>query len=260
MSAIEARGLRVAYGAREILHGIDLALPSGKVLAIVGPNGAGKTSLLRALAGVLTPTAGEVRLEGVPLHGLSRAEIARAVAVVPQHVPSAPGFTVRAVVAMGRAPHQDTWLRERTVDADVIEKVLERCELGPLSRRDFDLLSGGERKRVLVAQALAQAPRVLLLDEPSAFLDLRYAVSLFELAREEAARGATVAAIVHDLSLAARFADAIALLVDGAIVAMGSPDQVLSEEKLGTAFGVPIVRLSDPGARTMAFAPGTRSR
>jgi iron complex transport system ATP-binding protein len=175
-------------------------------------------------------------------------------------VPSAPGFTVREVVAMGRAPHQDSWLRERREDSAAIASAIERCMIGALEDRPFDRLSGGERKRVLLAQALAQAPRVLLLDEPSAFLDLRHAVALFELAREEAARGVAVAAIVHDFALAARFADRVALLVDGALVAAGSPDAVLSEETLGAAFGVPIRRLRDERAGTMAFAPEPRSR
>jgi len=260
VSSLAALGVSVAYAEREVLHGVDLALSGGEVLAIVGPNGAGKTSLLRALAGVVSPSTGEVRLDAHPLGTLTRGDIARSIAVVPQDVPSAPGFTVREVVAMGRAPHQDAWLRERREDASAIDAAIERCAIGALAERPFDRLSGGERKRVLVAQALAQAPRVLLLDEPSAFLDLRYAVALFELAREEAARGVAVAAIVHDLALAARFADRIALLVDGSIVAVGGPDAVLTEETLGSAFGVPIRRLRDEQAGTMAFAPGPRSR
>lgn len=260
MTLLAAHALRVAYGAREVLHGIDLALAPSELLAIVGPNGAGKTSLLRAFAGVIAPSSGEVRLDDRPLSAMSRADVARAIAVVPQHVPTAPGFSVREVVSMGRAPHQDGWLRERKEDAAAIDSAIERCELVHLAVREFDRLSGGERKRVLVAQALAQSPRVLLLDEPSAFLDLRQAVALFELAREEVSRGVAVAAIVHDLALAARFADRIALLVDGAIVALGPPDEVLSEERLGSAFGVPILRLSDARAGTMAFAPGPRPR
>ena len=257
---IEARSLRVSYGAREILHGVDLAIAAGELVAIVGPNGAGKTSLLRALSGVLRPTSGEVLLDGKSLHDVPRLDVARALSVVPQHVPSAPGFTVRDVVAMGRAPHQDGWQRERSEDAAVIDRALERCELHALADREFDRLSGGERKRVLVAQALAQTPRVLLLDEPSAFLDLKQAVALFELAREEVARGVAVAAIVHDLSLAARYADRVALLADGRLAGLGTPDQVLAEPTLAATFGISIVRLSDAGGSTMAFAPAPRAR
>ncbi|MBI2395129.1 MAG: ABC transporter ATP-binding protein [Deltaproteobacteria bacterium] len=255
MSAV---GLRAAYGAREVLHGVDLDVRAGEVLAIVGPNGAGKTTLLRALSGVVPPTAGEVLLDERPLSALSRQEIARVIAVVPQDVPRAPGFTVREVVAMGRAPHQDAWLRERRGDVVAVDAALERCGLGALAARPFDDLSGGERKRVLVAQALSQSARVLLLDEPSAFLDLRHAVTVFELAREEASRSVAVAAIVHDLSLAARFADRVALLVDGAVLSVGPPAEVLEEAKLGAAFGVRIRRLSDQG--TFAFAPDPASR
>jgi iron complex transport system ATP-binding protein len=260
VSLLIARALHVAYGTRAVLHGVELALDAGEVLAIVGPNGAGKTSLFRALSGVLAPSSGEILLRGRALSSLGRAGIARALAVVPQHVPSAPGFTVREVVAMGRAPHQDAWLRERPQDVEAVERALARCDLGAFAAREFDLLSGGERKRVMVAQALAQSADVLLLDEPSAFLDLRHAVALFGLAREEAARGAGVVAIVHDLSLAARFCHRVALLVDGRLVALGTPDDVLTEARLEAAFGVPIVRLSDAAAHTIAFAPGGRSR
>jgi iron complex transport system ATP-binding protein len=260
LSVLAARALRVAYGEREVLHGIDLRLQSGEIVALLGPNGAGKTTLLRALSGLLTPSSGTVELAGRALESLTRAEIARAIAVVPQDVPSAPGFTVRDVVAMGRAPHQTAWLRERSEDAEVIARVLARCGLAEFADRTFSALSGGERKRVLVAQALAQSPSVLLLDEPSAFLDLRHAVTLFELAREEASAGVAVAAIVHDLGLAARYADRAVLLVDGAIAAEGPPREVLDEAQITAAFGVPIRRLSDEAGLTMAFAPAARPR
>jgi len=260
VSVLRARALRVAFGEREVLHGVDLALEGGQIVALVGPNGAGKTTLLRAMSGVIVPSAGAVEFSGVAVHTMSRAEVARTIAVVPQDVPSAPGFTVRDVVAMGRAPHQTAWLRERREDADAVVRALERCALTHLADRTFSALSGGERKRVLLAQALAQAPRVLLLDEPSAFLDLRHAVTLFELAREEASAGVAVAAIVHDLGLAARYADRAAVLVDGALVAEGPPREVLDEARISTAFGVPIRRLSDEAGTTLAFAPAARPR
>lgn len=260
MTVLAARGLRVAYGGREVLHGVDLELCAGEILALLGPNGAGKTTLLRALSGTIPPSGGAVELSGRAVHAMPRAEVARAIAVVPQDVPSAPGFTVREVVAMGRAPHQTAWLRERREDTDAVTRALERCALTSLAERSFSALSGGERKRVLLAQALAQSPRVLLLDEPSAFLDLRHAVTLFELAREEASAGVAVAAIVHDLGLCARFADRAAVLVDGALVAEGAPRDVLDEAQISAAFGVPIRRLSDEAGTTMAFAPAARPR
>lgn len=258
--ALEARAVAVAYGAREVVHGVDLELRAGEILAVVGPNGAGKSTLLRALSGVVAPARGEVLLDGRPIASLSRLEIARSVAVVPQDVPTAPGFTVREVVAMGRAPHQGAWMRERAEDRDAIAAALVRCGVEAFAERSFTALSGGERKRVLVAQALAQAPRVLLLDEPSAFLDLRHALAVFDRAAEEAARGCAVLAIVHDLSLAARYAARVALLVDGRLEAVGAPDEVLDEARLARAFGVAIARVRDHARGVDAFAPAPVTR
>ncbi len=256
MTVLAARAVSVSYGERAVLHAIDLEVRSGEIVAIVGPNGAGKTTLLRALAGTLPPVSGEVALDGRPLSALGRRELAREIAVVPQDVPSAPGFTVRDVIAMGRAPHQSAWLRERKEDVAAVREALGRCALDGFAERPFDALSGGERKRVLIAQALAQAPRVLLLDEPSAFLDLGHAVATFELAREEAARGVAVGAIVHDFGLAARYADRVVLLADGRVRAAGPPRDILDEAHLSAAFSVPIRRLAD--GSTLAFAPGQK--
>jgi iron complex transport system ATP-binding protein len=255
VTILAARALSVSYDARTVLHAVDVDVSGGEILAIVGPNGAGKTTLLRALAGVV-PAEGQVTIDGRALSSLSRREIAQHIAVVPQDVPSAPGFTVRDVVAMGRAPHQSAWLRERAEDAAAIDDALARCSLGDLRDRPFDALSGGERKRVLIAQALAQSAKVLLLDEPSAFLDLGHAVATFELARKEAERGIAIAAIVHDFGLAARYADRVLLLAEGRVAALGSPSEILDEAHLSAAFAVPIRRLAD-GA-TLAFAPGGR--
>ncbi len=257
---LEARGVVVSYGAREILHGVDLDLRAGELLAIVGPNGAGKSTLVRALAGVAAPARGEVLLDGRALSSLSRLEIARSVAVVPQDVPSAPGFTVRDVVARGRAPHQGAWMRERSDDRDAVDAALARCGVEAFADRAFAALAGGERKRVIVAQALAQSARVLLLDEPSAFLDLRHALAVFDRAAEEAARGSAVLAVVHDLSLVVRYATRVALLVDGRVDAIGSPDDVLDERRLSRAFGVAIARVRDPARGLDAFAPAPATR
>ena len=253
---LAARAVSVSYGARAVLHSVDLEAAVGEVLAIIGPNGAGKTTLLRALSGALTPTSGAVVLDERSLTTLSRREIAQNIAVVPQDVPTAPGFSVRDVVGMGRAPHQSAWLRERSEDVAAIDEALDRCALSALADRAFDALSGGERKRALIAQALAQSAKVLLLDEPSAFLDIGHAVTTFELARAEAARGAIVVAIIHDFGLAARFAERVALLTEGRIAALGPPGEILDEATLSAAFSVPLRRLSD--GTTLAFAPARR--
>lgn len=252
---LEARSLAVSYGSREVLRGIDIDVEKGEIVAIVGANGAGKTTLLRTLAGTLPKSGGEVRLEGEPIESFDRIAIAKRIAVVPQDLPAASGFSVREVVAMGRSPHQGAWMRPTARDREIVDEALRRTRLVELAGRPFDALSGGERKRATIAQALAQTPRVLLLDEPSAFLDLRHALDVFDLAREEAARGVAVVAIVHDLSLASRFADRVALLAEGSLAAFGPPGEVLDEANLGKAFGVRIRRVHDPETGADAFAP-----
>ncbi|MGZ3450318.1 MAG: ABC transporter ATP-binding protein [Polyangiales bacterium] len=252
---LEARSLAVSYGSREILRGIDIDVREGELVAIVGANGAGKTTLLRTLSGTVPKSHGEVLLEGRPIESFTRLEIARRLAVVPQDLPSAAGFSVREVVAMGRSPHQGTWMRSSERDRKTVDEALQRTRLVELADRPFDALSGGERKRATIAQALSQTPRVLLLDEPSAFLDLRHALDVFDLAREEVSRGVAVVAIVHDLSLASRFADRVALLAQGALAAFGPPAEVLDEDNLGKAFGVRIRRVRDPETGADAFAP-----
>ncbi len=258
-SVLRARDVTVAHAERTVLRGVSLDIEPGEILVIVGPNGAGKTTLLRALSGIAALASGEITVaqgaDHLSIRALSRRDIARTIAVVPQDVPSAPGFTVREVVAMGRAPHQGAWLRAGPEDERIVDEALVRCAVSELSERLFSALSGGERKRVLVAQALAQTAQVLLLDEPTAFLDLRHALALFDLATEEARRGTAIVAVVHDLALSARIADRVALLSEGALVAVGKPDDVLREDLLERAFGVPIVRLRDEAHGLDAFAP-----
>ncbi len=234
-----------AYAARPVLSHVDLTIDRGDVVVVFGPNGAGKTSLLRGLAGTLAAETGSVLLAGEDVTKLERVEIARRVAVVPQEVPAAPGFSVREVVMMGRAPHQDGWLRVSARDERIVDEMLVRCGVEGLAGRTFDALSGGERKRVLFAQAFAQEPRLLLLDEPSAFLDLRHALELFELLRAEAARGLAVVATAHDLLLGARYATRAVLLDEGRVRALGAVDDVLTERHLRDVFGTAMTTLSD---------------
>lgn len=233
------------YASRPVLADVQLAVREGDLVVVFGPNGAGKTSLLRGLAATLLADTGVVRLGGDDVRRLDRTEIARRVAVVPQEVPSAPGFSVRDVVMMGRAPHQDGWLRVSPRDERIVDEMLARCGVEALQERTFDALSGGERKRVLFAQAFAQEPRLLLLDEPSAFLDLRHALELFELLRAEIARGLAVVATAHDLLLGARYATTAILLDEGRVRAHGKVDEVLTERHLRDVFGTAMTTLSD---------------
>ena len=240
---------------RPVLEGVTLSVNAGELVALVGPNGAGKTTLLRAMAGTHAPSSGAIQLCGEPIERLSRLEVARTIAVVPQDLPSADGLTVRDVVAMGRAPHQGRWLRASSRDDEIVASQLSRLGLDALADRAFDALSGGERRRALVAQALAQQPKLLLLDEPAAFLDLRHALELFAILEAELARGLAVVASIHDPSLVMRYASRVALLGDGVLAALGPSDDVMTPATLGRAFGVELCALVDPATGARALVP-----
>jgi iron complex transport system ATP-binding protein len=236
---LEASGLEFAYGATAVLNGVDVQVAPGEALGVIGPNGAGKSTLLRLLAGLARPRAGEVRLDGRPLHSWREAELARAVAVVFQaeHVPFP--FTVRELVTLGRHPHAPGGLGWRRADRERVTAVLERLALGELAERTLHELSGGEHKRVMLARALAQEPRFLLLDEPTAALDLHHQVALLEeLTALKQAHGLGLVAILHDLNLVAQFCDRVVLLDQGRVRAQGRPEEVLQYALLKEVFGV----------------------
>ncbi|MBS2016511.1 MAG: ABC transporter ATP-binding protein [Deltaproteobacteria bacterium] len=227
-------------GERETLRDVDLDLGGGELVCVLGPNGAGKTTLLRVASGLLAPRSGEVRLSGEPLAGLSRAEIARSLAVVEQMQITdgiAGGFTVREVVAMGRAPHQGSWMRASKKDDAIVDDAIARCDLVSLAERPAHALSGGEQKRVGIARALAQEPKVLLLDEPGAFLDVRHQLDLYELLLSEVKERELACMIVmHDLNIAAQFADRVVLVKAGRIVAAGKVEEVMTWRTLKETF------------------------
>ncbi|HZO11925.1 MAG TPA: ABC transporter ATP-binding protein [Polyangiaceae bacterium] len=244
-------------GAPERLHGVDLRLRQGELCAVLGPNGAGKSTLLRVVAGVLAPTSGTVRLQGEPAESLSRQERARRVAIVPQRCEVALGFSVREVVAMGRAPHQDGMLRERKPDREAVESALSACGLDSLRHRRVEELSGGEQKRVHIARALAQRAPILLLDEAAADLDVRHAAALYALViREVKERGLACLATMHDLNAAGRHADRIVLLKDGRVLADGPVDSVMTAERLESTFDatIDVIPLADGGRAFLAKA------
>ncbi len=240
-AALEASEISARYpgATTPALHHLSLTLSPGEMLATLGPNGAGKSTLLRVLAGVLAPSAGRVLLRGVEIARLDRREIARCVAVVPQNVQVAFGFTVRQVVMMGRSPHQDGLLLADSHDRGVVEQVLERTDLLGLAERPVSSLSGGEQKRVAIARALAQQPQILLLDEATAHLDIRHAVTLHALIRREVQqRKLACLAIMHDLNEAAQNADRVLLLDQGRVRALGRVDEVMTYRLLRETFGV----------------------
>jgi iron complex transport system ATP-binding protein len=236
--SLSLRKVTAGYGAGEArLRDVDLVLAAGELVCVLGPNGAGKTTLLRVASGVLPATRGEVTLLGTPIASMARGDVARTLAVVEQTQELTMGFSVRDVVAMGRAPHQGAWMRPTDADERIVEDALARCDLTLLADRPANALSGGEQKRVAVARALAQEPKVLLLDEPGAFLDVRHQLELYELLAGEVKERALACMIVmHDLNVAAQFADRVVLVKDGAIVASGPVADVMTWRTLKETF------------------------
>jgi iron complex transport system ATP-binding protein len=231
-------GVGVAVGSRQILCDVTLALRAGEVLTLAGPNGAGKTTLFRVASRVLAPQAGSVSLFGRPLASFSRRELARSLAVVPQDATFAFPFRAGEIVLMGRSPHLGALGFETRDDLERARAAMTRVGIEHLADRSVLELSGGERQLVLLARALAQDPRVLLLDEPTAHLDLRHRVEVARLVRELAKDGRSALVVSHDLGLAARSGDRIALLRAGELRALGTPREVLTRENLRAVFDV----------------------
>jgi len=256
---LRGRGLTFAHPRAEeaAVRDVSLSVTPGQLLAVVGPNGAGKTTLLRLLTGSLTPQQGEVRLDDRQLGELDDRERARALAVVPQSESSPFPVTVREMVGMGRYAHLGPWERTGGLDRAVLERALERCAVAELADRQLGELSGGERQRARIARALAQEAPILLLDEPTAGLDLRYRMELFHLLRELRGEGLAVLVITHDLNLAARFADRLLLLDRGRATARGAPESVLSREALEAVYEWPLRVVEHPGPGSDTGAPQT---
>lgn len=222
-------------GETTILDGISCEVPSQSFVALVGPNGAGKTTLLRTVNGVLTPDSGTVSIDGKNVQSLSSREVARRVATVPQETSISFDFSVRDIVAMGRTPHRSRF--HQTDDSEIIEQALERVQIDHLADRSVGSVSGGERQRVLLARVLAQDAPAMVLDEPTASLDINHQVRTLQLVRDLVDEGATALAAIHDLDLAARFCDSIIVLSDGRVLADGPPASVLTESVVEQAFG-----------------------
>jgi iron complex transport system ATP-binding protein len=232
---IELDGVSVSFGDVSVLDGVDLGIDRGEFVALVGPNGAGKTTLLRTVNGILDPDDGSVSIDDEPVGSLSAREISHKVATVPQDTHVGFAFTAEQVVEMGRTPHRSRL--DWSDDADPVDGALERTETEQLRDRAIDELSGGERQRVLLARALAQEPSALLLDEPTASLDINHQIRVLDLVADLVDEGRAALAAIHDLDLAARFCDRLLLLYDGAIGAAGPPETVLRDPGLGEAFG-----------------------
>ena len=244
---LSLRRVRLGYGANPVLHDLDLDIPEGRMTVIVGPNGCGKSTLLKAMARLLPVTAGEVRLEGQPLHGLPTRHVAQRLALLPQ-APSLPeGLSVRDLVAQGRFPHQGWLGRPHPGDQAAIDRALAQTGLAALADRPVAALSGGQRQRVWIAMVLAQETPLILLDEPTAWLDLRVQLDLMAcLHRLTREAGRTLVLVLHELNLAAAYADHMVMLREGRIMAEGAPDAVMTPALLHRVFGLEASVIADP--------------
>ena len=237
---LEICNLTVSYTERDILKDVSLSLDDRSVLVVVGPNGAGKTTLIRALSGVVPAASGRISFEGRDLLGLSNSERAQIFAVVPQARNLPPAFTAWETVALGRTPHLN-WLGQASgIDEEIVREAMRQTDTFSLAQRRVGELSGGEQQRLLLARALAQQPRVLLLDEPVTHLDLHYQITILDQIRALAKeKNLGVLAVLHDINMAVRFADQAALLVGGKVVAAGTPAEVLTPALLSEAYDLP---------------------
>ena len=237
--------LSVELGGTEILSAVSFAVDAGELVGLVGPNGAGKTTLLRAIQGVIEPSQGSVTVAGHAVGRLSARERGRRIASVPQETGLSFSFTVEQAVAMGRNPHIGRFGTADEVDRRQIQRAIKQTNLAEFADRPVTELSGGERQRVLLARAFAQNAPLLVLDEPTANLDINHAIGTLDLVRSVVDDGKAAVAAIHDLNLAARYCDRLVLVADGELRAVGTPQSVLTSERLEAAFGIETVVAAD---------------
>lgn len=253
---LHARDLRLAYGERVVVDGLDLDVVDGTITSVIGPNGCGKSTLLRALGRLLPPKRGQVLLDGKQIHKMSTKQVARVLGLLPQSPVAPEGLTVADLVARGRHPHQSWYRQWSSGDEHSVAEALEMTGIGDLAERAIDELSGGQRQRAWLSMALAQGTDLLLLDEPTTYLDLSHQVDVLDLIGNLHDRsGRTVVMVLHDLNLAARYADRLVAMKDGAIVAGGTPKDVLTEELLADVFDLNARVIEDPVVGTPLVVP-----
>jgi iron complex transport system ATP-binding protein len=253
---LRTHGLSLAYDGRPVIRGLDLAIPDGAVTVIVGANACGKSTLLRGIARLLRPEAGVVELDGRDIRSLPTKEFARVLGILPQSPIAPEGITVSDLVGRGRYPHQG-WFRQWSADDDrVVADALAVTSTLELGERRVEQLSGGQRQRVWIAMALAQDPDILLLDEPTTFLDVAHQLEVLDLLLElNRERRTTVVMVLHDLNLAARYADTLVLMARGEVLASGTPAEVITAENLKEAFGLDARVVTDPVAGSPMVVP-----
>lgn len=256
MSRLAADQVTLAYEGNVVVEGLDIEIPDGQVTAIVGPNACGKSTLLRALARLLPPRQGTVLLDGQEIHRLPTKEVARRLGLLPQSPIAPDGILVGDLVARGRTPHQSLFRQWSRADEAAVRAALAATETLDLVDRSVDELSGGQRQRVWIAMALAQETDLLLLDEPTTFLDITHQIEVLDLVRGlNRDAGRTVVVVLHDLNLACRYAHHIVAMRDGRIVAKGAPADVVTAEHVRSVFGLECVVIDDPVSATPLVVP-----
>ena len=253
---LEASALTLGYADTDVVRQLDLRVPAGKVAVIVGANACGKSTLLRGLARLLRPRAGSVLLDGAAIHRLPTRQVARTVGLLPQNPIAPEGVTVADLVARGRHPHHGALGRWTSEDDRAVAEALVLTDTLDLADRVVDELSGGQRQRVWIAMALAQGTDLLLLDEPTTYLDVAHQVEMLDLLAElNQRRGTTIVMVLHDLNLSARYADHLVALHTGRVVAEGTPREVVTEEVVRTVFGLDNRVIDDPVSHTPLVVP-----
>ena len=256
MTSLQVEDLSLGYGSLTVVDRVSTAVPPGRVTAIVGANGCGKSTLLRGMARILTPTTGRVLLDGRPLTDLPTRQIARTLSLLPQG-PSCPdGISVADLVGRGRTPHRQPWRGWTAEDEDAVAQALQLTGTADLAHRAVAELSGGQRQRVWLAMTLAQQTDLMLLDEPTTYLDLAHQIDLLELLRElNAGLGRTIVMVLHELNLAARYADHVIAMQDGRIATEGAPAQVFTAGVVEQVFGLRVQVMTDPVAGSPMLVP-----
>ncbi|MFJ6698827.1 ABC transporter ATP-binding protein [Streptomyces sp. NPDC091272] len=260
-STLGTRDIRLGYDGREVVRGLSLDIPPGRITMIVGPNACGKSTLLRAMARLLNPVSGQALLDGRDIHSMPTREVAARLGILPQAPVAPDGITVSDLVGRGRYPHQG-WFRRWTPEDDAaVADALLATDVLELAGRPVDELSGGQRQRVWIAMALAQRTDILLLDEPTTYLDVSHQLDVLDLLvdlNEE--HGTTIAVVLHDLNLACRYADHLVAMRDGRVIAEGVPKDVVTEELVNEAFGMRSSLVPDPVSGTPMIVPIGRHR
>ena len=255
MVCLQIKNVTLSYESKAVLKDVSLELRRGEMVGIVGRNGSGKSTLIKAISGVLSPWSGEIVLNGQRISRLTRQQLARLVAVVPQN-PSLPeAFSALEIVLMGRYPHLGLFGYERQRDLSIVWRALERTGTESLAQRRMSELSGGERQRVIIARALAQEPEIILLDEPTAHLDIQHQLEVMELMQNLVNQGLAAIAAIHDLPLAARFCHRLLLLNNGSVWAGGAPETVITADNLEVAYGINALVYPDPIGNGIVVSP-----